>query len=161
MIGRPRLCFMRRHQHCNDNMRALYFQPRCFAFQIGKIHYRHCIVRIFQFRKSLPAHSNTIILHPLSGRSPRFNTRLFALRCHKIPFCLSFTSFHLIFSLRPAAIRRQDDAFPHHELSAIRDRPPRTISDTRTISKFLRPVNRHSPQIQTLIFYLVSHEKFV
>ena len=114
-----------------------------------------------QRRRICAAHSNTIILHPLSGRSPRFNTRLFALRCHKIPFCLSFTSFHLIFSLRPAAIRRQDDAFPHHELSAIRDRPPRTISDTRTISKFLRPVNRHSPQIQTLIFYLVSHEKFV
>ena len=45
-----------------------------------------------------------------------------------------------------------DDAFPHHELSAIRDRSPRTISDTRTISKFLRPVNRHSPQIQTSFF---------
>ena len=30
---------------------------------------------------------------------------------------------------------------PHHELSAIRDRPPRTISDTRTISKFPSPLS--------------------
>lgn len=27
MIGRPRLCFMRRHQCYNDNMSALFLQP--------------------------------------------------------------------------------------------------------------------------------------
>ena len=31
---------------------------RCFAFRIGKIHYHHCIVRNFQFRKFLPVYSN-------------------------------------------------------------------------------------------------------
>ena len=31
---------------------------RCFAFRIGKIHYHHCIVRNFQFRKFLPMKSN-------------------------------------------------------------------------------------------------------
>ena len=31
---------------------------RCFAFRIGKIHYHHCIVRNFQFRKFLPVQSN-------------------------------------------------------------------------------------------------------
>jgi len=31
---------------------------RCFAFRIGKIHYHHCIVRNFQFRKFLPVCSN-------------------------------------------------------------------------------------------------------
>ena len=31
---------------------------RCFAFQIGKIHYHHCTVRNFQFRKFLPVCSN-------------------------------------------------------------------------------------------------------
>ena len=32
---------------------------RCFAFQIGKICYHHCIIRHFQFRKCLPVNSNT------------------------------------------------------------------------------------------------------
>ena len=31
---------------------------RCFAFQIGKICYHHCIIRHFQFRKCLPVNSN-------------------------------------------------------------------------------------------------------
>ena len=31
---------------------------RCFAFQIGKICYHHCIIRHFQFRKCLPVYSN-------------------------------------------------------------------------------------------------------
>ncbi|SCH44743.1 Uncharacterised protein [uncultured Clostridium sp.] len=31
---------------------------RCFAFRIDKIHYHHCIVRNFQFRKFLPVYSN-------------------------------------------------------------------------------------------------------
>ena len=31
---------------------------RCSAFQIGKIHYHHCTVRNFQFRKFLPVCSN-------------------------------------------------------------------------------------------------------
>ena len=33
---------------------------RCFAFQIGKICYHHCIIRHFQFRKCLPVNSNFI-----------------------------------------------------------------------------------------------------
>ena len=32
---------------------------RCFAFQIGKICYHHCIIRHFQFRKCLPVNSNS------------------------------------------------------------------------------------------------------
>ena len=31
---------------------------RCFAFQIGKICYHHCIIRHFQFRKCLPVNSD-------------------------------------------------------------------------------------------------------
>ena len=31
---------------------------RCFAFKIGKIHDRNCIIRNFQFRKFLPMKSN-------------------------------------------------------------------------------------------------------
>ena len=31
---------------------------RCFAFQIGKICCQNCIIRDFQFRKSLPVNSN-------------------------------------------------------------------------------------------------------
>lgn len=58
----------------------------------------------------------------------------------------------LIFSLRSAAIRRRDDAFTHHEPSAVRNRLPGTISDIRTISNFPDGVNRHSPQIQSLNF---------
>ena len=34
---------------------------RCFAFQIGKICYHHCIIRHFQFRKCLPVNSNKTI----------------------------------------------------------------------------------------------------
>ena len=34
---------------------------RCFAFQIGKICYHHCIIRHFQFRKCLPVNSNDIV----------------------------------------------------------------------------------------------------
>ena len=50
----------------------------------------------------------------------------------------TFTSAPLlIFSLRSAAIRRRDDAFTHHEPSAVRNRLPGTISDIRTISNFL------------------------
>ena len=41
---------------------------RCFAFQIGKICYHHCIIRHFQFRKCLPVYSNRDILPPLSSR---------------------------------------------------------------------------------------------
>ena len=37
---------------------------RCFAFRIGKIHYHHCIVRNFQFRKFLPVYSNTVVPIP-------------------------------------------------------------------------------------------------
>ena len=42
------------------------------AFQIGKIHYHHCIVRNFQFRKFLPVSSNYLLPAPFfsaSGKS--------------------------------------------------------------------------------------------
>ena len=39
---------------------------RCFAFQIGKICYHHCIIRHFQFRKCLPVNSNTSCSQPTS-----------------------------------------------------------------------------------------------
>ena len=106
----------------------------------------------------------TAILRLLSGRSPAFWYRFFhaVLRC-KTSFCLfcltvflsffaAYTTFtatrFLIFSLRSAAICRRDDAFTHHEPSAVRNRLPGTISDIRTISNFPDGVNRHSPQIQ-------------
>ena len=42
---------------------------RCYAFQIGKICCRNCIVRNFQFRKFLPVNSNRR-LHITIGQDP-------------------------------------------------------------------------------------------
>ena len=42
---------------------------RCFAFQIGKICYHHCIIRHFQFRKCLPVNSNYKVSYFLSLES--------------------------------------------------------------------------------------------
>ena len=49
--------FMLLFTHC-ANSNGFY---RCFAFQIGKICYHHCIIRHFQFRKCLPVYSNVFI----------------------------------------------------------------------------------------------------
>ena len=38
---------------------------RCFAFQIGKICYHHCIIRHFQFKKCLPVNSNLFLSYTI------------------------------------------------------------------------------------------------
>ena len=92
-----------------------------------------------------------IVLPVLFNCFAQLSAQLFSLT--SLQLYTTFTSApFLIFSLRSAAIRRRDDAFTHHEPSAVRNRLPGTISDIRTISNFPDGVNRHSPQIQPLNF---------
>ena len=64
---------------------------RCFAFRIGKIHYYHCIVRNFQFRKFLPVNNDK--KPPEYGLAAFMNTVL--LVCYYyVTSCAYFTAFY-------------------------------------------------------------------
>ena len=52
------LHFSFKNRYCSLVPRSSNGFCRCFAFQIGKICYHHCIIRHFQFRKCLPVNSN-------------------------------------------------------------------------------------------------------
>ena len=52
------LSFMSKSCYCSLVPRSSNGFCRCFAFQIGKICYHHCIIRHFQFRKCLLVNSN-------------------------------------------------------------------------------------------------------
>ena len=51
----------RKNGYCSLVPRSSNGFCRCFAFQIGKICYHHCIIRHFQFKKCLPVNSNTML----------------------------------------------------------------------------------------------------
>ena len=56
---------------------------RCFAFQIGKICYHHCIIRHFQFRKCLPVKVTIQIL--LFWESSPIHNAEFAVDLSPVP----------------------------------------------------------------------------
>ena len=107
---------------------------RCFAFQIGKICCRNCIVRNFQFRKFLPVYSN--IFPRFSQLRNCFSTKSSVSGCvlrisrNHFPFRLacphqSFNRFfcqNVSFQLGPFPLHRsrqqrpQAELFPLHQL---------------------------------------------
>ena len=82
---------------------------RCFAFQIGKICYHHCIIRHFQFRKCLPvncycSHCPIVILFPASDK-----------KCHRHAQCQQLSDDDRAPDSIHAKHARQDEHCPDLE----------------------------------------------